>query len=131
MRMRKSLLSIVGVAALLSVAGFAGEPTSELEPKTAVKLIAVMANEPENTIEISFIIDGSSKGDKGFVASHVRRVAAIHSVRNEGGRKARSLEFYDFHWNEALGWFTWEPRSERSGDTVYIWSELKGYVVNR
>jgi hypothetical protein len=129
--MRNLLLSIVGAFALLATAGFAGEPTTDLTPKTAVKLIALKANVPENAIEISVIIDGVSKCDKGFEATHVRRVAAIHAVRKADGGQTRSLVFYDLLWNESLGWFMWESRAERAGEAVYIWSELKGNIVNR
>jgi hypothetical protein len=129
--MRNLLLSIVGALGIMSAAGFAGEPTADLGPKTAVKLVAQKANVPENSIEIPFIVDGTSGCGKGFEAAHVRRVAAIHAVRNEKGGQTRSLVFYDLLWNEALGWFMWETRSERTGDAVYIWSELKGHIVNR
>ncbi len=44
---------------------------------------------------------------------------------------SRRLVFYDLFWNDALGWFMWESRPERTGDAVYIWSELKGEIVNR
>lgn len=129
--MRKYLLSAVGAVALLATAGFAAEPTTDLTPAVAVRLIALKANVGENAIEIPFIVDGAAKIDKDFEASHVRRVAAIHAVREETGRQARELVFYDLLWNEALGWFMWESRSERTGDAVYIWSEHKGFIVNR
>lgn len=129
--MRNFLLSIVGAVALMTTAGFAAEPTTDLTPRVAVKLIALKANVGENAIEIPFIVDGMSKFDKDFEASHVRRVAAIHAVREETGRQSRELVFYDLLWNEALGWFMWESRSERTGDAVYIWSEFKGHIVNR
>lgn len=41
------------------------------------------------------------------------------------------LVYHDFFWNESLGWFMWESRPERTGDAVYIWSELKGVIVVR
>lgn len=129
--MRNLILSIIGAVALLSTAGIAGEPTADLAPKVAVGLIALKANVPENAIEISFIVDGVSRCGKDFEASHVRRVAAIHAVRKENGGQTRSLVFHDLLWNESLGWFMWESRPERAGDAVYIWSELKGYIVNR
>ena len=128
--MRKFLLSIIGVLALFSTTVFAAEPSNDLAPKDAVRLIAMMANIPANTIEVSFIIEGTTKCGKLFDAKHVRRVAAIHGVR-DGTTQRRKLVFYDLYWNEALGWFTWESRPERTGEAVYIWSELKGEIVNR
>lgn len=128
--MRKFLLSIIGVCALFSATVFAGEPTSELAPKDAVRLISLKSNVPANAIEISFIVDGSAKCGKDFEVRIVRRVAAIHAVR-EGSLQVRRLVFYDLFWNESLGWFMWESRPERGGDAVYLWSELKGQIVNR
>lgn len=121
---------IVGVCALLSATGFAAEPTGDLTPKEAVRLISLKANVLANTIEIPFIVDGSARCGEGFEVKHVRRVAAIHPVR-DGALQTRRLVFYDLFWNEALGWFLWESRAERTGDAVYIWSELKGDFVNR
>ncbi len=128
--MRKFLLSVVGVFALFSATVFAGEPTKDLAPKEAVRLIAMKSSVPTNAIEISFIVEGSAKCGEGFEVKHVRRVAAIHAVR-ENSLQVRRLVFYDFFWNESLGWFMWESRPERGGDAVYIWSELKGEIVNR
>ena len=129
--MRKIVLSAIGAVALMATAGFAAEPTTDLTPQVALRLIALKANVGVNAVEIPFIVDGVAKFDKGFEVSHVRRVAAIHAVREEGGRQSRELVFYDLLWNESLGWFMWESRSERAGDAVYIWSELRGYIVNR
>lgn len=128
--MRKFLLTIVGVCALFSTTVFAAEPTVELAPKEAVRLISLKANVLANTIEIPFIVAGSAKCGEGFEVKHVRRVAAIHAVR-DGSLQSRRLVFYDLFWNEALGWFMWESRAERTGDAVYIWSELRGDFVNR
>ena len=121
---------MMGAAAWLCGAVFAAEPTADLSPKEAVKLISLRSNVPDNTIEIPFIVDGSAKCGKDFEVKHVRRVAAIHGVR-EDGSNSRKLVFYDFYWNEALGWFLWESREERAGEAVYIWSELRGKFVNR
>lgn len=128
--MRKNLLSIIGVCVLVAATGFAAEPTVDLSPREAVRLVSLKANVPVNAIEISFIIDGSARCGEGFEVRHVRRVAAIHSVR-EGSLTSRRLVFYDLFWNESLGWFMWESRPERGGDAVYLWSELKGEIVNR
>ena len=114
---------------MLSNLSFAGEPTNDLSAKQAAKLIALMANVPENTIEISFIVDGKSKSES-FDVEDVRRVAAIHGVRIDG-KQRRKLVFYDLFWNESLGWFMWECRNERSGEAVYLWSASRGAIVNR
>ena len=128
--MKKLLLAIIGAAGLLLNTAIAEEPTSDLSPKDAVRLISLKSEVPQNAIEIPFIVEGSSKVPKGFEVRHVRRVACIHSVR-EDGAKSRRLVFYDFYWNEYLGWFLWETRPERAGDAVYIWSELRGKFVIR
>ncbi|MEO6478521.1 hypothetical protein [Luteolibacter sp.] len=127
--MRKFLLSMAGVFAIASITGFAAEPTQDLLPKEAVRLIAMRSDVQENTIEISFIVDGSAKCGEGFEVKHVRRVAAILPVR-DGSLLRRKLVFYDLFWNESLGWFMWESRQERTGEAVYLWSELKGEIVN-
>ena len=128
--MTKFILSVTGALALLLAPGFAAEPATDLDPKEAVKLIAFKANAPANAIEISFIVEGSAKCDKDFEVKHARRVAAILPVR-DGSAQSRRLVFYDLLWNEALGWFMWESRQERTGDVVYLWSELRGAIVNR
>ncbi|MES2440146.1 MAG: hypothetical protein V4584_13840 [Verrucomicrobiota bacterium] len=128
--MRKFLLSIVGVLAMASVTGFAAEPAQDLLPKEAVRLIAMKSDVQENAVEISFIVDGSAKCGEGFEVKHVRRVAAIHLVR-DGALQRRKLVFYDLFWNESLGWFMWESREERTGEVVYLWSQLKGEIMNR
>jgi hypothetical protein len=128
--MRKFLLLIVGLCGLFSTILLASEPTVDLAPKEAVRLISLKANVLANTIEIPFIVAGSAKCGEGFEVKHVRRVAAIHAVR-DGALQSRRLVFYDLFWNEALGWFMWESRAERTGDAVYIWSELRGDFVNR
>lgn len=128
--MRKFLLSIIGVCALFSATVSAAEPASDLSSKEAIRLIALKSKVPSNGIEISFIVDGSAKCGKDFEVKHVRRVAAIHTVR-EGSLPVRRLVFYDVFWNESLGWFMWENRPERNGDAVYLWSELKGAIYNR
>lgn len=127
--MKNSILSVIGALMVVSTSVFAGEPTNDLSPKEAVRLIVMKSNIPANTIEISFIVDGTAKCE-GFEVKHVRRVAAVHGVR-EGSSQSRKLVFYDLFWNEALGWFMWESRSERTGEAVYLWSELRGEVVNR
>jgi hypothetical protein len=129
--MRNLLLSTVGAFALVAGAGFAAEPTTDLAPQVAVRLIAEKANVSARLIEIPFIVEGVARMDKGFDARHVRRVAAIHPVRDDTGGQARTLVFYDLLWNETLGWFMWETRPARTGDAVYLWSETKGHIVNR
>lgn len=127
--MRKFLLSIIGGYVVSFTIGTAAEPTAEITPKEAVRLISLKANVPASAIEISFIVDGSAKCGEGFEVKHVRRVAAIQYVR-DGPRSIRRLIFHDFFWNEYLGWFMWELRLERASDTVHIWSEIKGEIVN-
>jgi hypothetical protein len=128
--MRNIILSMIGAVALFSTTGFAAEPSNELTPKEAVKLIALKSDVLANTVEVSFIVEGTAKCGEGFEVKHVRRVAAIHPVR-DGASQTRRLVFYDLFWNESLGWFMWESRPERTGDAVYIWSELKGQIVNK
>jgi hypothetical protein len=127
--MKSSFHLVIGLLALLSTQCFAGQPTNDLSAKQAVKLIALKANVPENTIEISFIVDGRLKSES-FDVEHVRRVATIHGVQ-EDARQRRKLVFYDLFWNEPLGWFMWECRNERAGEAVYIWSESRGSIVSR
>jgi hypothetical protein len=62
--MRKLLLTIIGGCAFFSATVFAGEPTTALDPKEAVRLISLKSNVPANAIDISFIVDGSAKCGK-------------------------------------------------------------------
>jgi hypothetical protein len=128
--MAKILLLLAGVFAMFSPTVSATEPTVELSPKTALRLVSLKSEVAENSIGISFIVDGSAKCGDGFEVRHVRRVAAILPVR-DGASQSRKLVFYDLFWNESLGWFMWESRQERAGEAVYLWSELKGEIVNR
>jgi hypothetical protein len=121
---------IVGVCGLFPATGFAAEPSAELAPKEAIRLISLKENVLPNAMEIAFIVEGSARCGEGFEVKHVRRVAAIHAVR-DGARSSRRLVFHNLFWNEALGWFMWESRPERTGDAVYIWSEIRGEIVNR
>jgi len=121
---------IIGVCAFFSTSGFAAEPTASLASKDAIRLISLKANVLPSAMEIAFIVDGCAHCGEGFEVKHVRRVAAIHSVR-DGTLPSRRLVFYDLFWNESLGWFMWESRQERTGEAVYIWSEIKGEIVNR
>jgi hypothetical protein len=123
------LASFVGISLSLATTLVAAEPSVDLAPKEALRLIAMRSRVPAASIELAFIVDGSSRLD-AFDARHVRRVAAIHGVR-EGTSQRRKLVFYDLLWNESLGWFMWENRDERAGEAVYLWSELKGEIVNR
>ncbi len=131
MRMTKTLIALAGVLALLvSNIVAAPSPTSDLTPKQAAALVAVRSGAPLNSIVISFIVAGNARCGAGFEVTDVRRVAAIHGV-HDGSRQTRKLVFYDLFWNETLGWFMWESRQERGGEAVYLWSELKGQIVNR
>lgn len=120
------LFSIVFGLMLLSSA-FSAEPTAELEPKAAVRLIALLNDISEKPIAIASIISGS-KADEDFEANHVRRVTSIHPVAEEGSR-VRRVRCYDFFWNETYGWFVYEKREGRGGDEVWIWSENLGDIV--
>ena len=126
----RSLIPFLSAVVLGISSIFGAEPTREISPKVAVRLISVKSLVPENAIEIPFIVDGRAKCGPDFEVTEVRRVAAIHAVR-ENGRESRRLTFYDLFWNESLGWFMWESRNERGGDAVYIWSETRGIIVNR
>ena len=124
------ILSVIGAVALSAAVGFAAEPARDLSPEKAVELIALRSDVMKSRIEGSFIVEGSFKCADGFEARHVRRVAAIHPVR-AGASESRRVVFYDLHWNDALGWFMWESRTERTGEALYIWSETRGYMVNK
>ena len=128
--MRKLIALMVCAVVCISTVVLAGEPVRELIPREAARLVALRTGSPVNSIEICFVLQGSAKDCDGFEASHVRRVSSIQSVR-EGGVEHRRLVFYDFFWNESLGWFVWESRKERTGEVMYIWSELKGAIVIR
>lgn len=116
------------VVALVTGAVYAGEPTADLDPKVATRLIGMKVNLNADRIEVAFIVDGSSKEKDGFETKYVRRVAAILPVA-EGGVLVRRLVFFDVYWNDSLGWFLWESRAERGGDAVYRWSERGGETV--
>ncbi len=128
--MKTILRLLIGALACMACAIHAAEPSNQLDPKAAVRLLALKSGEPASAIEIPFILEGTSRCPEGFEARHVRRVAAIMPVR-EGSSQRRRLVFHEMHWNEALGWFMWESRTERTGDAVYLWSERKGHIVNR
>jgi hypothetical protein len=124
------ILSVIGAVALSAAVGFAAEPARDLSPEKAVELIALRSDVMKSRIEVLFIVEGSSKCADGFEARHVRRVAAIHPVR-AGASESRRVVFYDLLWNDALGWFMWESRTERTGEALDIWSETRGYMVNK
>ncbi|MEM1084076.1 MAG: hypothetical protein AAGI48_08115 [Verrucomicrobiota bacterium] len=105
----------------------AAEPDRDLEPQQAVRLISLLNETAEGPIEIATIIEGSVE-KRGFEARHVRRVAAIHPVA-EDGKRVRRVCRYDFYWNETYGWFVYEIRDGRGGDEFWIWSETKGEIV--
>lgn len=121
----KILPTLLGLLLLTSV--IVAEPVKELDPKSAVKLIAALNDMSETPIAIASIVAGT-KTDDEFEASHVRRVTSIHPV-NENGSQVRRVRCYDFFWNETYGWFVYERRAGRGGDEVWIWSENEGDLV--
>jgi hypothetical protein len=120
--------SIAGAIVLMAGTSFAVEPPQLFE-EPAAKLINLQIEGRQEQVVIASIVEGTVK-DGPFEAKHVRRVMAIHPVL-ENGKMVRRMCIYDFLWNEAYGWFTWQKREERGGDAVWIWSELKGEVVVR
>jgi len=123
--MNKILSTLLGWLLLTSALG--AEPVRELDPKSAVKLIASRIDMSESPIAIASIVAGTKTDDK-FEAIHVRRVTSIHPV-NENGSQVRRVRCYDFFWNETYGWFVYEKRVGRGGDEVWIWSENEGDLV--
>jgi hypothetical protein len=124
-----TFLSLLGAAVLATGTCLAAEPSHELTPQTAVKLINLMIEDREQAIEVGMIVEGKSQQGP-FLAEHVRRVVTVHPVM-EDGKRVRRMQCYDFQWSEAYGWYAWEKRVERGGDAIWIWSELKGEVVVR
>jgi hypothetical protein len=122
-----SLRAIVGAAVLAAGVCWAGEPTHDLSKQSALKLINLLIEDYQERIEIVLITEGS-KVTRGLEEKHVRRVMAIHPVQ-EGGRRVRRVQTYDFHWNDEYGWHCWEKVEERGVDVVYIYSELRGEVI--
>jgi len=122
-----SLRAIVGAAVLAAGVCWAGEPTHELSKQSALKLINLLIEDYQERIEVILITEGS-KVTRGLEEKNVRRVMAIHPVQ-EGGRRVRRVQTYDFHWNDEYGWHCWEKVEERGVDVVYIYSELRGEVV--
>ncbi|MFD0893714.1 hypothetical protein KBB96_08945 [Luteolibacter ambystomatis] len=125
--MARILCFIVVIFGLVAAAAWAGPPSNELDPKVAARLIGLRGNLQPAQIEIGYIVDGSSSKD-GFEAAYVRRVAAIHPVL-EGGAWVRRVVYYDLFWNDSLGWFMSQNRTERGGDAIYRWSERGGATV--
>jgi hypothetical protein len=80
-------------------------------------------------VQVAMILEGSSK-DGLFQIDNMRRAVVVHPVISEG-RQVRRMQTYDFNWSHTYGWFTWEKREERGGDSLWIWSETQGEVVVR
>lgn len=119
---------MVVVFGLVAAAAYAGPPSNDLDPATAVKLVALRTGLQPWEIEVAYILDGNSKDKEGFQGSYVRRVTTLHPVP-EGVSKIRRVVSYDFAWNDSLGWFMSQCRSERNGDAIYRWSERGGATV--
>jgi len=126
--MARILCFIIVVFGLVAAAAYAGPPSNELDPKVAAQLIALRSGVQVGQIEIGYVVDGSTRDKDGFAASHVRRVAALHPVL-EGGSWVRRVVYYDLFWNDSLGWFMSQNRTERGGDAIYRWSERGGATV--
>lgn len=121
---------------LLAAAVKAGPPTRELTAAIALQLIELrqscmpwgdrpVASAPK----VASICDGTrEEGD--FRKSHVRRVTTVEGVVEKGYR-ARRVVTRDFEWSDEYGWHFTETHRERTGDAIWIWSELKGVVVVR
>ena len=112
-----------------SAIAVAGPPTHELDDKTALKIIQLQSRNSTPDVRIAMIQEGTSK-QGSFEFSHVRRVTTVESAI-EKGAKVRLMACREFHWSDEYGWFTWESRKERSGESIWIWSEIKGEVVVR
>lgn len=111
-------------------------PPADLDAALALKIITMQAKSmpPEERItapdvRIAMIQQGTSREGQ-FELTHVRRVTSVESVI-EDGAKVRRMACREFHWTAEYGWFTWEGRKERGGESIWIWSELKGEVVIR
>lgn len=129
---QRILLVLLWLAVPLS----AGEPTHELDAATALKIINLQAKStpPEirvavPDVRIAMIQTGTSREGQ-FELAHVRRVTSVEAVL-EDGAKVRRMACREFHWSDEYGWFTWEGRKERGGESIWIWSETKGEVVIR
>lgn len=125
--MIKKLFALLGAVLLAAGTCLAADPTHDLSPQQAVKLINMQLEGHEQQIEIALIVDGQGKAGP-FEVKHVRRVVAIHPVL-ENGRMVRRVCYYDFLWNETYGWFSWKKVEARGGEEVWIWSELRGELV--
>lgn len=127
---------IIILMSWLTVAVFAGGPDHELDGPLAMQIINLQAKStpPEARVSvpdvrIAMIQAGTTK-EGPFELAHVRRVTSVEAVL-ESGAKVRRVACREFHWSEEYGWFTWESRKERTGESIWIWSELKGEVVVR
>jgi hypothetical protein len=132
--MFRSILILLWLAAAPVFASETQVP--ELDGSLALKIINMQAKsapaEARITapdVRIAMIQSGTSHEDQ-FELAHVRRVTSVESVI-EDGAKVRRMACREFHWTPEYGWFTWEGRKERGGESVWIWSELKGEVVIR
>lgn len=132
--MFRSILILIWLAVAPVFASETQPP--ELESALALKIITLQAKSapPEARItapdvRIAMIQAGASREGQ-FELTHVRRVTSVESVI-EDGAKVRRMACREFHWTAEYGWFTWEGRKERGGESIWIWSELKGEIVIR
>lgn len=123
----KAILPIVGAVVMTSATLQAAEPTHDLTPDSAIKLIQLLVDPDPAPINVAMILEGAAK-EGPFEIAHSRRVIAIHPVP-ENGRRVRRMVCYDFLWSEDFGWFAWQRRAESGGDVIYLWSETQGERV--
>lgn len=106
----------------------AAEPSGDLTEDLARRLISDVLDISANGINVATVSHGAKRAADGFEEKDVRRVTVIHPVLLDG-RMIRKVQCYDFSWSARYGWFCKEIRTSRSGEEVWIWSELQGEQV--
>lgn len=132
--MFRSILVLIWLAVAPGFASATQPP--ELESAVALKIITMQAKSTRSEaritapdVRIAMIQAGSSR-EGPFELTHTRRVTSVESVI-EDGAKVRRMACREFHWTAEYGWFTWEGRKARGGESIWIWSELQGEVLIR
>ena len=126
--MKPLLFAISMLTFCIQCGAHAAEPTSDLSEELAKRLIAEVLEIRSSGINVATVIDGAKSSKDGFMEEDVRRVTAVHPIL-EDGRLVRRVRCYDFSWSPQFGWFYQESRFTRSGEEVWIWSEIKGESV--